>query len=113
MGDTAICQSEATLMHRIAPIANFKPLTYRYLIRASCAVSQHLATICTFLAVFVKLREGHLDARILVWISVGGFLVGYLVWEFLSSYGRDKDTRRSTLRTHLRARLYYSRFLHL
>lgn len=84
-------------------VANFKPLTYRYLVRASCAVNQHLATICIFLAVFVKLKESKLDARILVWISVGSFFIGYIIWELLSLDDKENDPNRSTLRTHLNA----------
>lgn len=46
-------------------------------------MTQHIATIFTFLTVFVRLNEGLLDPRLLVWISVGGFLTGYATWELL------------------------------
>lgn len=62
---------------------NFTPYTYWGLVVSSCAVTQHIATIFTFLTVFVRLNEGLLDPRLLVWISVGVFLTGYATWELL------------------------------
>lgn len=38
-----------------------------------------------FLAAFVHLKEGSLDPRTLIWISVGTSIVGYTVWELLDS----------------------------
>ncbi|KAH9946630.1 phosphatidylinositol N-acetylglucosaminyltransferase [Amylocystis lapponica] len=72
---------------------NFKPYTYWYLVLASCSINQHLATIFTFLAVFVRLKERYLDARVLVWISIGGFIVGYTIWELLHCYVSSWATR--------------------
>ncbi|KAF7306939.1 Phosphatidylinositol N-acetylglucosaminyltransferase [Mycena indigotica] len=62
---------------------NFRPYTYWPLVLLSCAITQHLATIFVFIAVFVRLRENQLDAHLLVWVSVSCFLVGYLLWELL------------------------------
>ncbi|KAI0936332.1 hypothetical protein AcV5_004499 [Taiwanofungus camphoratus] len=78
--------------------SNFKAYTYWYLVIASCAISQHLATIFTFLAIFVHLNERRLDPRILVWASVGGFVVGFLVWELLdcqSTISRNVNSNRA------------------
>jgi phosphatidylinositol N-acetylglucosaminyltransferase subunit C len=48
---------------------------------ASLPVAQQLAVIFVFLAVFVRVHTGLLDPRVLVWISIGCFLVGYSTWE--------------------------------
>jgi phosphatidylinositol glycan class C protein len=77
--------------------ANFRPLTYWPLVRAACAITQHLTTIFIFLAVFVRLRERLLDPRLLVWVSIACFLIGYLVWwEFVLGHSRvDRKVRRT------------------
>jgi hypothetical protein len=61
-------------------IANFKPYTYWSLVSLSCAVTQHLATIFTFISVFVHLKEQLLDPRTLIWLSAGCFVSGYTLW---------------------------------
>jgi phosphatidylinositol N-acetylglucosaminyltransferase subunit C len=79
--------------------ANFKPYTYWPLVIASCAITQHLATIYIFLAVFVRLQEYTLDPRILVWITVACFVGGYMTWELLDcSYSNrvQRNTNRLT-----------------
>lgn len=60
--------------------ANFRPYTYWSLVSLSCAVTQHLSTICIFISVFVYLKEQLLDPRTLIWLSVGCFVVGYTLW---------------------------------
>jgi len=72
---------------------NFRPYTYWPLVLASCAITQHLAMIYIFLAVFVRLKEGSLDARILVWITVGCFVGGYMIWELLNCSDSDQIQR--------------------
>ncbi|KAF8745575.1 hypothetical protein AX14_006896 [Amanita brunnescens Koide BX004] len=62
---------------------NFRPYTYWSLVSLSCAVTQHLATICVFISVFVYLKEHLLDPRTLIWLSVGCFVVGYTLWVLL------------------------------
>lgn len=52
----------------------------------SCPITQHVSTIFIFLAIFVRVKERLLDPRILVWISVVAFTVGYIVWEATDSY---------------------------
>ena len=64
-------------------IANFRPYTYWYLVQSSFAVTQHLASIVLFIAIFVYLNERRLDPRALVWASIGAFLAGWSVWELL------------------------------
>jgi len=49
----------------------------------SCAITQHISTIFIFLATFVRLREGLLDPRTLVLISVVCFVAGYTIWSWL------------------------------
>jgi len=76
---------------------NFRPYSYWPLVLLSCAITQHLATIFIFLAIFVRLKEHSLDPRILVWISVGCFLAGYVTWElldFTSSSGVHRHANR-------------------
>ncbi|OJA18702.1 hypothetical protein AZE42_01256 [Rhizopogon vesiculosus] len=63
---------------------NFKPYTYWPLVLLSCPITQHLATIFTFLAVFVRLKERWLDARVLLWVSIISFFGGYALCEILS-----------------------------
>ncbi|KAG6335277.1 hypothetical protein ID866_3806 [Astraeus odoratus] len=63
---------------------NFTPYAYRPLALSCCPITQHLAAVFTFLAVFVRLQDRSLDARVLLWISVMCFLFGYLLWEVLS-----------------------------
>ncbi|KAJ7103514.1 phosphatidylinositol N-acetylglucosaminyltransferase subunit C [Mycena belliarum] len=76
--------------------ANFRPYTYWPLVCLSCAITQHLATIFIFVSVFVRLKEKHLDPRILVWISVGCFCTGYLCWELLDRKGVDHGHRHAS-----------------
>ncbi|KII94361.1 hypothetical protein PLICRDRAFT_99714 [Plicaturopsis crispa FD-325 SS-3] len=73
---------------------NFKPYTYGQLVIASCAITQHLATIYIFLAVFLRLKARTLDPRILVWISIGCFVVGYTAWELLDRSPGDRRANR-------------------
>lgn len=80
-----------TLMSRHI-LANFQPYTYWYLVTASWSISQHLATIFIFLAVFVKLRERILDPRLLVWISVVCFATGYSIWEVLEGCSSSRNS---------------------
>ncbi|KIM85224.1 hypothetical protein PILCRDRAFT_96385 [Piloderma croceum F 1598] len=74
---------------------NFRPYTYWPLVLASCAITQHLATIYIFLAVFVRLKECSLDPRILVWITVACFIGGYLAWELLNCSRSDTARRNA------------------
>lgn len=76
-------------------IANFKPYTYWHLVILSCPISQHLASVFVFLAVFMRLQERLLDPRALVWISVGVFLAGYMTWEMLDCARADNVSRHT------------------
>ncbi|KZT02733.1 phosphatidylinositol N-acetylglucosaminyltransferase [Laetiporus sulphureus 93-53] len=80
--------------------SNFVPYTYWYLVRASCAISQHLATIFIFLAVFIQLNESRLDARVLIWMSIGAFITGYALWELVDC---RSDSKTSTGANHAKA----------
>ncbi|KAI6031815.1 phosphatidylinositol N-acetylglucosaminyltransferase-domain-containing protein [Pisolithus microcarpus] len=82
---------------------SFTPYTYWPLVLSCCPITQHLGTIFIFVAVFVRLQERSLDARLLLWISVACFLVGYLVWEVLdySSPSRGPLTRFKVLKSSL------------
>lgn len=73
--------------------ANFQPYTYRHLVVLSCPISQHLASIFVFLAIFMRLRQRLLDPRALVWVSGGAFLAGYTIWELLERHRGDKTVR--------------------
>lgn len=73
--------------------ANFTPYTYGHLVVLSCPISQHLASIFVFLAVFMRLRQKLLDPRALVWISAGVFITGYMTWEILNCARADSAAR--------------------
>ncbi|KAG1757552.1 phosphatidylinositol N-acetylglucosaminyltransferase subunit C [Suillus lakei] len=82
---------------------NFKPYTYWPLVLLCCAITQHLATIFTFLAVFVRLKERWLDARVLLWVSIVSFFGGYALCEILSCSNpvRGASTRSNTIKSSL------------
>jgi len=50
-----------------------------------CAITQHLGTVFVFLAIFVRLNERSVDARVLLWTSVTCSVLGYGMWEILHS----------------------------
>lgn len=79
---------------------NFRPYTYWPLVLLSCSVAQHISTIFIFLGTFVRLRKQLLDARIVIWITVGCFLVGYAVWVLLHHPTTEWPNRSAT---HLKA----------
>ncbi|KAG1825953.1 phosphatidylinositol N-acetylglucosaminyltransferase subunit C [Suillus subaureus] len=82
---------------------NFKPYTYWPLVLLCCAITQHLATIFTFLAVFVRLKERWFDARVLLWVSIASFFGGYALYEILSCSNpvRGAFTRSNTIKSSL------------
>lgn len=84
-------QNYSQLSDQLFIAANFRPHTYWNLVTASSAVTQHLSTIFIFLATFVRLKERYLDPRILVWISVSAFLVGYLTSEILEYHSTEQE----------------------
>ncbi|KAI0793489.1 phosphatidylinositol N-acetylglucosaminyltransferase [Abortiporus biennis] len=75
--------------------ANYRPHTYWALVCASYPVTQHLASVFNFLAVFILLRKRNLDPRLLVWLSVLAFLLGYLTLEVLDRRFTDSASRYS------------------
>ncbi|KAI6007398.1 phosphatidylinositol N-acetylglucosaminyltransferase subunit C [Pisolithus albus] len=88
---------------------SFIPYTYWPLVLSCCPITQHLGTIFIFVAVFVRLQERSLDARVLLWISVACFLVGYFVWEVLdySSPSRGPLTRSSCFKVLKSSLLFF------
>jgi len=62
---------------------NLRPYTYWPLVVLSCSITQHLAVIFIFLAVFARLKEQTLDPRSLVCLSVFSFFIGYIAWNAL------------------------------
>ncbi|KAN0100634.1 Phosphatidylinositol N-acetylglucosaminyltransferase subunit C [Tylopilus felleus] len=64
---------------------NFTPYSYWPLVFMCCAITQHLGTVFVFLAIFVKLKERSIDARVLLWVSVTCSVLGYGTWEILHS----------------------------
>ena len=74
-------------------LANFRPYTYWQLVILSCPISQHLASIFVFLAVFMRLQQRLLDPRALVWMSAAVFLAGYMAWELLDCSRVDTGVR--------------------
>ncbi|KAL0951166.1 hypothetical protein HGRIS_007897 [Hohenbuehelia grisea] len=76
---------------------NFQPYTYWTLVRLSGAITQHLATLFTFLAVYVLLKEGLLDSRLLIWVSIACFILGFAVWTALDCTIRAQVDHRARL----------------
>ena len=71
-----------------------------------CAITQHLGTVFVFLAMFVRLKERSIDARILLWISVACSVLGYGTWEILhGSSPRSMLPNRVSRDTHCRLSL--------
>ncbi|KAF8560371.1 phosphatidylinositol N-acetylglucosaminyltransferase [Imleria badia] len=64
---------------------NFTPYSYWPLVFMCCAITQHLGTVFVFLAIFVRLKERSIDARVLLWMSVTCSVLGYGIWEILHS----------------------------
>jgi len=75
---------------------NFRPYTYWSLVLLSCAVAQHVSTIFIFLATFVRLREHLLDARTVVWATIGCFITGYAIWDLLHRPTDKSDSKSAT-----------------
>ncbi|OCB84632.1 phosphatidylinositol N-acetylglucosaminyltransferase [Sanghuangporus baumii] len=85
--------------------ANFRPYTYWPLVLAACTISQHISSIFIFLVTFVRLYDESWDPRILVWICVGMFLLGLILWELLErcvfGYRIDKEQRAKTFKSSI------------
>jgi phosphatidylinositol glycan class C protein len=65
-------------------IDNFERPHYGRLVIAALAIPQHVATIFVFISVFIRIKEQFLDPRMLIWMVVLAFLIGYIFWEVLS-----------------------------
>lgn len=65
-------------------IDNFERPHYGRLVIAALAIPQHIATIFVFISVFIRIKEQSLDPRMLIWVVVLAFLIGYIIWEVLS-----------------------------
>ncbi|KAH9937677.1 phosphatidylinositol N-acetylglucosaminyltransferase [Fomitopsis serialis] len=99
-----------TFLSSLSRNANFRPYTYWYLVRSSFAISQHLATIVIFVAIFVQLNDRRLDPRALVWASVATFLAGWSVWELLDCCSSGRALRGASANTS-RAKIVKSSIL--
>ncbi|KAF4623384.1 hypothetical protein D9613_001830 [Agrocybe pediades] len=78
---------------------NFRPYSYWPLVVLACSITQHLAVIFIFLAIFVRLKEQSMDPRSLICISVIFFFLGYATWNSL-----DQRTERGNRNAnHLKA----------
>ena len=73
-------------------IDNFERPHYGRLVIAALAIPQHIATIFIFISVFIRIKEQSLDPRMLIWVVVLAFLIGYIFWEVLSP-PREQRTR--------------------
>ncbi|KAF8872132.1 phosphatidylinositol N-acetylglucosaminyltransferase subunit C [Gymnopilus junonius] len=78
---------------------NLRPYTYWPLVVLSCSITQHLAVIFVFLAVFVRLKEETLDPRSLVCLSVFSFFIGYITWNALDGSSRASEHFTNHLKT--------------
>lgn len=68
--------------------ANFHPYTYTTVVLASCIITQHIATLFIFIAVFARLHSGTLDPRLLVGVAILCHLLGYILWELIENRTR-------------------------
>ncbi|KAI0732381.1 phosphatidylinositol N-acetylglucosaminyltransferase [Fomitopsis betulina] len=82
-----------TFLSSLSKNPNFQPYSYWTLVQYSFAVTQHLASIVIFVAIFVQLNERRLDPRALIWASIGAFLAGWSVWELLDCCGNARVSR--------------------
>jgi phosphatidylinositol glycan class C protein len=89
-----------SFLSSLAKNPNFKPYTYWTLVFLSCPIAHHVGTTFIFLATFVRIKERLLDPRILVWISVVAFLVGYAIWEVIDYYLSKVLNRPRQLTNH-------------
>ncbi|KAJ4486182.1 phosphatidylinositol N-acetylglucosaminyltransferase subunit C [Lentinula aciculospora] len=89
---------EGALESSLRKNPNFKPYTYWPLVHLSTAITQHLATIFIFLCIFVQLKDHSLDPRVVIFMSLGSFFLGYFLWEVLDytqrSDGSNHDNER-------------------
>ncbi|TRM66346.1 phosphatidylinositol N-acetylglucosaminyltransferase subunit C [Schizophyllum amplum] len=72
---------------------NFRPYSYWPLVFLSCAITQHLASVAIFVSAFTMLKDRILDPRVLLWVSITGFFLGYLAWE-ISTHAVSERARR-------------------
>ncbi|CAG8519912.1 15484_t:CDS:10 [Acaulospora colombiana] len=63
---------------------------------ASTSVSQHVASIFIFLAIFIRLKENSADPRIIIWLSILLFFVGWISWE-ITLFMQNTPLRRELL----------------
>ena len=73
-------------------IDNFERPHYGRLVIAALPIPQHVATIFVFISVFIRIKEQTLDPRMLIWVVVLAFLIGYILWKVLSP-AQDRGTR--------------------
>jgi len=81
---------------------NFKPYTYWPLVHLSIPITQHLATIFIFLSIFARLKDYSLDPHVLIFVSLGCFMLGYFVWKVLR-YTQQSSKNNGKLAEHVRA----------
>ncbi|PVG04869.1 phosphatidylinositol N-acetylglucosaminyltransferase [Serendipita vermifera] len=84
--------------------ANFTPYTYPTLVLASTSVSQHVASIFIFLAIFIRLKENSTDPRIIIWLSILLFFVGWTSWEitlFMQNTPLPREIRSKIIRSSI------------
>ncbi|KDQ13136.1 hypothetical protein BOTBODRAFT_111897 [Botryobasidium botryosum FD-172 SS1] len=86
--------------------ANVHPYTYAPLVLASCAIIQHISAVFILLSAFVHLHTMALDPRLLVWVSILCFLLGYTAWELTQA-----RTNTSTEMRWWRAKAFKSSIL--
>lgn len=96
--------SEPDIHILIAPKANFTPYTYAPLVLASTSVCQHVANIFIFLSVFLRLKENTSNPRLIVWLAILLFFIGYVSWEVIHYTQGIALSRDSSKQLH---NLYY------
>lgn len=85
--------------------AHFRPYAYWPLVFLTCTITQHIAVVFIFVAVFVQLNQHLLDPRTLVSICLVSFVLLYALWTLLSP-ATSKEKGAKDTRTSLRYLLH-------
>ncbi|KZW04386.1 phosphatidylinositol N-acetylglucosaminyltransferase [Exidia glandulosa HHB12029] len=84
-----------SFLDKLRKNTNFRPYSFRGLVLAACAITQHLSTIFIFISVFVRLNDSTLDPRVLVWVTVATHVLGSIVWDVAERPFYEKHERRA------------------
>jgi len=78
---------------------------------AALPITQHISVIFSFLPTFIHLYRHHWDARIVTWVSIFVFLLGYLSWEILECVVYERVVQRAGRQRALKSTILVFLFL--